>query len=402
MRSTSGNEGAGAFAVKPIGIGRAALMKKLPSLADWINKADNTIRIGRNDLVEEYRTSGNGIRQDFVINQKPKGIGRLLLDLTFEGAKVNTAGNCRRGEIMARLDCGRLLAYHSLNAIDDAGKKLQARFEITGDAAARIVVDDLNATYPVRIDPTITDADWVGTGQSIGIPYNGSVAASAIGKNGDLFVAGSFLTAGGITVNHIARWNGSQWSALGGGITDLDGAVASLVFDNSGNLYAAGEFDSAGDVAAKNIARWDGTTWSFLGSGTNGSVLSLNCDKKGFLHVGGTFSTAGGKTSLNYAICGLTGTGSANPVQGKKTASALSFDPKTGLMHVFHKSPACVALRLFSLSGREVFSASQKMAAGRHACRIPARGIARGTYIAHVKTGNESMRSRFTVGKCGY
>ena len=38
--------------------------------------------------------------------------------------------------------------------------------------------------------------------------------------NGDLIAAGSFTTAGGVTVNRIARWDGSTWSALGTGMNN--------------------------------------------------------------------------------------------------------------------------------------------------------------------------------------
>ena len=36
--------------------------------------------------------------------------------------------------------------------------------------------------------------------------------------NGDLIVGGNFLKAGGIIVNYIARWDGSSWRPLGGGM----------------------------------------------------------------------------------------------------------------------------------------------------------------------------------------
>ena len=39
----------------------------------------------------------------------------------------------------------------------------------------------------------------------------------------------------------------------------------------SGNtLYAGGAFSTAGGVQANNIARWNGTNWSVLGSGVSG------------------------------------------------------------------------------------------------------------------------------------
>ena len=46
-----------------------------------------------------------------------------------------------------------------------------------------------------------------------------SPALAVSGTN--LYAGGDFTTAGGVPANHIAKWNGSAWSALGSGI---DGA----------------------------------------------------------------------------------------------------------------------------------------------------------------------------------
>ncbi len=71
-----------------------------------------------------------------------------------------------------------------------------------------------------------------------------------------LYVGGRFATAGGITVNKIARWDGTEWSALNGPSgTGLDYEPRSLAVydDGSGEaLYACGI----------NIRKWDGTEWS--------------------------------------------------------------------------------------------------------------------------------------------
>ena len=39
------------------------------------------------------------------------------------------------------------------------------------------------------------------------------------------------------------------------------------------NLWAGGYFSTAGGVSANNIAKWDGTAWSALGTGMNASLL---------------------------------------------------------------------------------------------------------------------------------
>lgn len=66
------------------------------------------------------------------------------------------------------------------------------------------------------------------------------------------------------------EWNGTNWTAPGGG---LNGRVTALV--TLDGLYAAGNFTQAGETAARNVARWDGRHWHALGAGLDTSARSL-------------------------------------------------------------------------------------------------------------------------------
>ena len=48
-----------------------------------------------------------------------------------------------------------------------------------------------------------------------------------------------------------------------------------LALDGSGNLYAAGYFTEAGGVSVNYVAKWDGQNWSPLGAGMDNVVSSL-------------------------------------------------------------------------------------------------------------------------------
>lgn len=110
----------------------------------------------------------------------------------------------------------------------------------------------------------------------------------------DLFVGGSFTTAGGISANRIARWDGSQWFALGDG---FNGPVYALTIFDDGtglgpSLFAGGNFTLAGDVSVKSIAKWDGMSWSALNNGVSGLVFALMVFDDGSgpaLVIGGNF-----------------------------------------------------------------------------------------------------------------
>ncbi|MCG8460259.1 MAG: DUF11 domain-containing protein, partial [Holophagales bacterium] len=121
-----------------------------------------------------------------------------------------------------------------------------------------------------------------------------------------LFVGGEFGSAGGVGAENIARWDGSTWSAVGGGVASWVNAFA--VFDDGSGggpaLYAAGRFLTAGGVPATRIARWDGTGWSPLGAGLSSTVESLAVFDDGggeALYAGGWFTTAGGTTANRVA-----------------------------------------------------------------------------------------------------
>jgi hypothetical protein len=40
-------------------------------------------------------------------------------------------------------------------------------------------------------------------------------------------------------------------------------------------LYVGGDFTGVYGVSASHVAKWDGTTWTALGSGVNGNVHAL-------------------------------------------------------------------------------------------------------------------------------
>jgi hypothetical protein len=71
------------------------------------------------------------------------------------------------------------------------------------------------------------------------------------------------------------------------------------------NLYAGGYFSNAGGVPANHIAKWDGNAWSALGSGMNNAVRALAADGAGHLFVGGDFSLAGTNVSAYIAQANL-------------------------------------------------------------------------------------------------
>jgi len=84
-----------------------------------------------------------------------------------------------------------------------------------------------------------------------------------------LIVGGSFNDAGGVPVHNIAAWDGDTgtWADVGGGVSGGEIPRVHALAVYNGDLIAAGDFDFAGGVPAFNVARWDGSQWHAMGAG---------------------------------------------------------------------------------------------------------------------------------------
>jgi len=137
-------------------------------------------------------------------------------------------------------------------------------------------------------------ASWSALGAGLTDPGYADVYATTT-YNGDLIAGGFILNSGAITVNGIARWDGSLWQPLGSGLdrysSDFDVVSALLPWGN--DLIAGGQIGSAGGIAVNNLARWDGSSWHDVGGGVDGGVGALE-EFEGDLVVTGSFTHAGG------------------------------------------------------------------------------------------------------------
>ena len=183
--------------------------------AGKVSISGQTVRFSRPGLTEEYSVSMDGVRQDFVVEQAPSNpvAGELMVTLAVTGARVEPAAY---GTRLLLRESGRRIAYSRLRAMDATGRELPARIEVCpgAEASLAVVVKDAQAVYPVRIDPTFSDANWVSMG---GIPgVNAGVYAAVVDGVGNLYIGGDFTIAGNVMANCIGTYNPaagrSQWS----------------------------------------------------------------------------------------------------------------------------------------------------------------------------------------------
>jgi hypothetical protein len=157
--------------------------------------------------------------------------------------------------------------------------------------------------------PALRVAKWNGAAWSplgMGLSQSGSpyctVSALALAPNGDLYAGGDMTIAGTVPVNHVAKWNGTAWSAVGTGVgIAINNGVQALALAATGELYAGGTFGQAGALPVANVARWDGTTWNPLGTGLNRAPTAIAIGPTGLVYMGGVFTTTGdGSKALAY------------------------------------------------------------------------------------------------------
>jgi len=139
---------------------------------------------------------------------------------------------------------------------------------------------------------------------------NASVRALLLdGTN--LYAGGEFTTAGGTTVNRIAKWSSGVWSPLASGSPSTPGTSGTVycITRSDTDFYVGGSFSTAGGTTVNNVAKWNGTTWSPLtgttGAGTNGIVYAILYYPgllSNSLIIGGSFTDAGGQAVSNVAI----------------------------------------------------------------------------------------------------
>jgi len=99
------------------------------------------------------------------------------------------------------------------------------------------------------------------------------------------------LYAGGNFPGLISKWDGANWTTVGGGLT---GTSVRCLISFNGDLYAGGLFTMNGNSG--NVARWNGTNWVVVGDGLGGVAGSgVMCFKEfnGVLYAGGTFNQSG-------------------------------------------------------------------------------------------------------------
>lgn len=183
---------------------------------------------------------------------------------------------------------------------DGSGPKIYAGGDFTASGSTPIA-------SIARFNETLQRWEQVGAG------LDGAVIALTVWDDGmgggpNLWAGGLFMSSGGVSARKVARWNGTNWSGVAGGMDD--GVRSFCVYDDGGGprLYAGGLFNTAGGASASRIAKWTGATWVPVGLGIGAQpaqgirTMAVYDEGQGpALFVGGVFQTAGGQPANRIA-----------------------------------------------------------------------------------------------------
>lgn len=100
-------------------------------------------------------------------------------------------------------------------------------------------------------------------------------------QGASLFVGGLFSEIGnpGKPIAHFAKWEGGQWSEVGGAFNGRVNHIAT----QGNRIYVGGEFNQIGENRIDKLAHWDGKSWSVLGDfiGADKLILALHAHPSG-------------------------------------------------------------------------------------------------------------------------
>ncbi|MFN3244713.1 MAG: hypothetical protein ACE37K_24625 [Planctomycetota bacterium] len=139
----------------------------------------------------------------------------------------------------------------------------------------------------------------LGAGLTSAVAGTGHVVSDCVvRRDGVLFVCGTTTAQ-----PFVASFDGSSWQSLP---APTAGVLHTIAVLPDGDLVVGGEFDAIGGVAARSLARFDGTGWSQLAGGvgaadgTPGTVLDLQFTRRGELHVAGRFVEHDGLVAVHF------------------------------------------------------------------------------------------------------
>ncbi len=167
------------LSLKSIGRVERQLMVSEQSTDEKCSK--NELLITLDQIALQYQNTEKGLRQNFIVKEKPSGAEPLELHL-----ENNSSYNlvCENGQsvLFQNQNKETALTYSDLKVWDRNNQILASHMEVNRNSIV-LVVDDRHAEYPLTVDPIATNPHWTNTGNQHESYFG--VTAAAGDLNGD-------------------------------------------------------------------------------------------------------------------------------------------------------------------------------------------------------------------------
>ena len=224
-------------------------------------------------------------------------------------------------------------------------------------------------------------------------PFGGGITFTGVGNlnafavyKDELYMAGYFVAANGMPVNHIVRWDGVQFQDVGGG---ADNFINDMIVYKD-NLYICGPFTNVGGVYAPNIARWDGNEWhEFTYDDFHADSQTVITDMQIYndeLYIAGGFTRINTDTFNCLAKYNHQLPGDENELE------IFINNPGEEIIINYEDTNAYFLLvNVSTVSGQQVIEYTLTFQQGYIHESIPITGLAAGVYIVQAITNNKKV-----------
>ncbi|TNE71597.1 MAG: T9SS type A sorting domain-containing protein [Bacteroidetes bacterium] len=254
------------------------------------------------DVNQVWTPLGNGVNNDVLCVTVYNGDLIIGGDFT-QASGVPSSRVVRYNEVTD--------TWESIGAVTDFDNDVRCMTVFDGELWVGGDFNNVGGNSPsdgvVKWDESL--GQWVGGNSGVDIVggVNETIRVLYVNPNdGNLYMGGHFTeihdgdaAAPDPNMSGIAMYDGSNWYPLGTGLNDYVRAI----YEYNGNLIAGGYFTVAGGVSAQKIARWNGSAWSAMGGGFDGSGIDEYVKSamtwNGIFFAGGAYTQAEGGP-MNY------------------------------------------------------------------------------------------------------
>jgi hypothetical protein len=301
----------GALGNTPLGNGSVSAIAyhggKVYAGGNFVNAAGNANA--------DYLAVYDGISWQPFCNSTGPAFNLQVLALQVVGSKLYVGGSFQNGAGLATADY--------LIECDLATGTASSTVSTDGDFTGTVYALTADSNGTLYAGGTFTNLDGIlaadnvasfdgSTWHSLGSVWVGGIVRALKARGTDVYVSSDGLNIGGPTADHVVRWNGLNWAAMGSNTAGNNGWFPASTYIYSMATYgslvlATGSFQNAnGDPTADVVAAFDGTTWrpigsSGLGDGPWVGEGSVAVIFQGQLYAGGNFTSAGGDSLARFA-----------------------------------------------------------------------------------------------------